>query len=367
MGAMAYKPSQTSINRSTYIPPHIEQAMAQHMQQSMPANLKKYMSQDGGAAYIPRSMESTLSNAMQKNMPAHLKQYAGAYMQQKVMQPNGIRPNVSSFQPPRPAPHPPVPDPLRRGHSMPGGEQHTVELNTLPIASKSMFESQSEAQNNLQPPPQPQGGPQVISGSQQPQPNGEPSYDFIMDPGSVRAKKFGLPGLSPKLFRLSVALFGLLLLLIIFSVVKSVLSGGSNLPQLTTVMQDQQELLHITSPAILPHDISGNNSTFSATTQLTMSSSYTQLQTYLAANHIKVNPKLLNLKISSSTDQALTTAEAAGTYNQTFNQVAQSDLNGYLNDLGTAYNVTKGLKGRALLTSDYNQAKLLLVQLNQGN
>jgi hypothetical protein len=335
---------QTAMNQRTHIPQHVEQAINQHMQQSMPAHLKKYVNSDR-PTYIPQHAEKQIAQYMDKKMPAHLKSYTGAYMQQRIVQPSTARPNIA--QPATPAPHAPVPDPLRRGHSIPYGSQHTVELDTLPEATP-LFQADQPAT----PPEQPAA----------PAPQGS-NYDFITSPEQPK-RRLSLPGGDSKLKKVLFAAGGLLVLMIIFVVLKGVLAGSSNLPLFVGIAEDQQELIHLVTNAKQQPDLSSDNQNFVATAQLSLSSSQSDLLKYLAANHKKVVPKQLGLKISTATDEQLTAAASAETYNQTFKDVMKTKLTGYSNNLKQAYRQTTGKKGRAQLSADYDQAQLLLTQLN---
>jgi hypothetical protein len=313
--------------------------MNQHMQQNMPQHLKKYVGEN--AAYVPRHMEAQVAKQMQKNMPAHLKQYAGAYMQQNVVQHNTERLH-NNYQTPREVtPHAPLPDKLRRGHSQPYGEQHTVELNTLPN-DQSMFQ-----------PDQPQQ-----PAPQQPQSD----YEFFLNPEQP-AKQSRLPGGNSTATR--ALLFGglLVVLMIVFAVAKSLLGGSANLTGFVSVAQDQQSMLHILQSAGQQQDLSTDNKNFAATAEISLDSAQSDLIGYLKINHQKVSVKQLNLKISSSVDTQLAAAASGSTYNQTFKEVMQTQLNSYVVHLQQTYQQTSGPKGRALLNSDYAQAKLLLNQL----
>lgn len=314
------------------------------MQQNMPQNLKKYVGEN--AAYVPRHMEAQVAKQMQKNMPAHLKQYAGAYMQQQVIQPNTGRLH-NNYQTPRTVtPHAPLPDKLRRGHSQPYGEQHTVELNTLPN-DQSLFQADSQ--------PQPQSsGPH------------HPDYEFIMNPEQQPKQPF-LPGSNSVPTRFLVVGGLLIVLMVAFVVVKGLLAGKSNLPGFVTVAQDQQSLIHITQQASQQPDLSTDNKNFAATAQLSLNSAQSNLLTYLKQNHQKVSAKQLNLRISANTDNQLQNAAAGSTYNQTFKEVMSTQLHGYVNALQSTYQQITGPKGKALLNSDYTQAKLLLTQLESSS
>ena len=105
------RPKPASQNRQAYIPPAVQQALAQHAQQAMPAHLKKY--QDG-RAFIPTHAENAIKQHMQKSVPAHMKEYVGAYVEQNMVfqgGPSPKSPNAAVSQGPRPVAmaHPPSP------------------------------------------------------------------------------------------------------------------------------------------------------------------------------------------------------------------------------------------------------------------
>lgn len=226
---------------------------------------------------------------------------------------------------------PPIPDPRRLGHSMPVGEQFRTDIGdpSSPVNSA------------------PAGH--------------HPSYDFIMSPG--QEKRSGqlpkLPGTGTLVGRLAVAFGALLVLIIGYAIISSALAGPSNVAALEAVGQDQTEMIHISNNATQEPDISTPNLNFASTLNLVLGSSNSQLVAYLGNNGHKIGQSQLNLKISTSTDQSLSSAESIGTFNQAYSQTIATQMRGYMNDLSTAYNLTKGLKGRALLVSQYRQAKLL--------
>src|SRR5581483_10105352 len=103
---------------------------------------------------------------------------------------------------------------------------------------------------------------------------------------------------------------------------------------------------------------------FASTTQITVTSAQQDLLAYLKSNHTKVSSKVLNHKISALVDSQLAAANTAGTYDQTFQQTLQNEVQTYLQDLQRAFQQTKGPKGSRLLANDYHYAQLLLEQIN---
>ncbi len=350
--------SQSSIDRQQHIPPHIQQAMNQHMQGTMPAHLKRYM---GEGAYVPSHAQRAINDHMQSTMPAHLKQYAGAYMEQQVLNPNAAPGAVTS-----PKPQAPVPDRMRLDHSSVATTQYDAKFNN------SLFAPDPQAAPPA-PPRQPQAQPQpVVSGGETPPADpSSPDYGFIVQPPKPPRRGLSLPGLSggsSLVVRIIVVLGGLLILLIIFAVIKGLLGGGGNTQALVTVGQDQQEMIHIlTGTGQIGQQqavLSDSNQNFSATAKLSLTSAQTQLVTYMKTNGKKVSTKTLGLKVSPATDQQLTAAASNTTYDTTFKQIMQSKLTNYESALNTAYKQTKGPKGRKLLIDEYKGARLLQTQLN---
>lgn len=212
-----------------------------------------------------------------------------------------------------------------------------------------------------QPPAPPAGMPSEPSQPSAPGSQGG-TYDFIVNPSKPKiGPGFNLPG-SP-VVRIVYIAGGLLLLLIIFSVVKGQFSKSNFTPYIS-IIQDQQAMIHLVDSVNNQTNLSTGTQNFAVTTQLSLTSSRSAMVGYLANNHKKVSDKVANLKISASVDEQLANANSAGTYEQAFQGVMKNKLTSYLNDLRQTYKQTKGKKGHALLQDDYNQAKLLMIQLD---
>lgn len=334
--------------RSTHIPARIQQEMSQHMQQTLPANLQYYQKSGG---YVPPNIQKQMAQHMEKSMPNHLKQYIEPYMQQNVVSqhltsvPGAQAAHFTARATPT---HLPAQQPL-----------HTFEAPTtqaIPQPQPTFPQSQ-----DTQPAPIPE--PEATSSPQEP-------YAFITNPeATAKSPPAILTLLSGKslLLRIAVLGGGLVVLLIIFSVLKGLIVGSFNLQPFIVVLQDQQELIHLTSAqsqsgqSALP----ATYQNFIATTQLTVSSSQSQLLTYLAKNDQKVKPA--QLTYSTSIDKQLASAATSDTYVSTFQGIMSSQLNDYKTALRQAYAETSGKKGHAQLSSDYRQAQLLTKQFNQAS
>jgi hypothetical protein len=184
-----------------------------------------------------------------------------------------------------------------------------------------------------------------------------------MDPQKP-PRQFSLPGKTRAMRTLFIA-GGLLGLVVVLIILKSLFGGGSGLTSFVVVAQDQQELLHLaTGVSKMQSGVSTANQNLAATTQLSVGSAQVKLIKYLAANGHNVNSKTINLKVSTSFDSQLQAALANTTYDQTFRQIMRTVLKVYMDDMKTAYSQTTGTNGHALLNDDYNQAQLLVTQLN---
>jgi hypothetical protein len=194
-----------------------------------------------------------------------------------------------------------------------------------------------------------------------PQPH---EYEFITNPGQPSRRGFNpLSGGASLPKRIAIISGGLLVLLIIFLIIRGVLSGGGNTETLINVAQDQQQLVHLAENAGEQEGLSVTNQAFAVTAQATLTSAQTQLVTYLKDNGHKVNEKTLNLKVSTTLDEQLKTAAGNSTYNSTFKETMQTQLKDYQQALRQAYNQTTGPKGRKLLSDQFNGSQLLMQQL----
>jgi hypothetical protein len=337
--------STTAADRHAYIPPQAETAINQHLQQNLPAHLKPFMD-SSRTGYVPPQVQAEISKSL-GTMPAHLQQYAGAYVQQRVAEPMGMRPTTNTTSS-GPAPHPPVPDRLRLDHSIAGSGQHTVQTENL-LTTNSLF--------------QPDNVPTQPSVAAPPGPPQPPDYGFITNPPAASKRSLlKLPGGSlPK--RLLFAIGGLLILVILFSIIKSVIGGSTDFTPFIAVAQDQQELIHLSTNAAQQQSTDTTTQNSAITAQLSLTSAQTQLLAYLKGNHQGVSAKVLNADVSTSLDSQLTTAAGNSTYDQTFQQIMQNQLTSYEQALSHAYNGA-GPNGKKLLHNDYVGAQLLAKQLS---
>lgn len=299
-------------------------------------------------AYIPPSVEQAMTKQMQRNMPEHLKKYVGPYMQQQVMhqgmnQPGAGPQATPGFTPHAPTAHLPRPDFL---HSEAVAEQPQVEVMGAIVTD-----------------------PQPATAEPMPTSTYPPGYEFIAEPKKPSSKLWQLPAGGGNSLPKRAALLagGLLVLVILFIIAKNLIAGSPSYLPFATVVQDQQELIHLSGGGTSTNSqslqaLSTADQNLAATTNVSVNSAQASLIAYLANNKYKLGKTQLNLKISASLDSQLTSAQASGDYDQTFQQIMQTQLNNYANDLQQALK-TAGPKGKALLNSDINQQQLLDKQL----
>lgn len=317
--------------------------------------------------YIPPQVERAIANQMQHTLPAHMRQYADAYVQQRMGHPGAsgmnAMPQSSQFQPHAPLFHAPrQTESYRRQPEPPPGAQVPGQLVQPSVVTAGAAAEPSAAAPETQPPPG-----QLV----QPAPAADKppdAYDFITHPKPLAPKRLTLPGASSLPIRIAFITGSLLVLVILFSVVKGLLTGPSHLTPFIGIAQDQQELIHLADNAAKQHIISNINQNFAATAQLTLGSSQSAIIKYLARSGQKIDAKnlALNSKVSSKVDAQLTAAAAATTYDQVFQQIMQADMKVYISDLKQAFALkTTNAQGRFLLNQAYTGAQLLLIQLNE--
>jgi hypothetical protein len=185
-----------------------------------------------------------------------------------------------------------------------------------------------------------------------------------MNQGAAAPRSISIGVGQSKTMRIVTIVGGVFILLIIFTIVKNILaSGPSNTSAMTIVAEDQTELTHIATEATSQQGVASQTLYSATTTNASIGSDQTKLFVYLKKAGIKIKTTDLTLKESKATDLQLTNSAANGLYDQTYQQIMESQLASYQEDLKQAYNATSGKIGKALLGSEYKDASLLLLQL----
>jgi hypothetical protein len=333
-----------SNDKYRYVPPSMQQAISKNMQQTLPPHLKKIQAAGGP---MPAHAQQAIAQHMQKSLPPHMRQYASSYMQQNVV-------NQPMSRPVSPTTTTPVVP-----NSVPQGGFNKPRQDFFQNPSQQANSQFAAAPAS----PAPGYAPQQAYPPQAPQPNAyQNGYDFIMNPGTPPPQGPRLLNTSSMAIRAGIIGAGLVILMIIFMIVRSVFFG-SNLTPFVAVLQSQQEVVRIATNAESLEELSSENENFALTTRMAVSTSQANLLDYMTLNKQKVGEKEIALKASAKTDETLEVAASAGTLDSTFREVMIEQLEEYQASLDKAYNETSGKRGRALLESDYKQTELLLTKL----
>jgi hypothetical protein len=157
---------------------------------------------------------------------------------------------------------------------------------------------------------------------------------------------------------------------IILTVVSSLLSsGGSNVTNMTSVAQDQTELIRVATEATQSQSTDISQSTtryFADNCLLAVSSEQQRLLAFLSSHGVKLATAKLGLKQNSHTDSELQAAAASSTYDTAFLTAMQGDMNTYISDIKVAYTASTNTQEKTLLKTDYNDASLLEQQLTNA-
>ena len=192
-------------------------------------------------------------------------------------------------------------------------------------------------------------------------------YDFILNNKPVNKPLIDFND------KKSVTLAGLALIIVIIIsliIIKSIFSGPTiiDISSYTKVLQDQQEIIHLTTE--VDNNTFGNlnlsNSLANATitTNLSIISQQNQTQSYLKLNGYSVSPSLINAGINLALDTKLTADYQNTTFYSDYQNALDANLTTYLNDLSSDYKLSTGKHGRIMLQSDYNSTLLLIKMLN---
>ncbi len=192
--------------------------------------------------------------------------------------------------------------------------------------------------------------------------NPQSNYDFIMNPGTAPKRSLSA---GPAAGRRMFVLVGVVVVLfLVFFVAMAIKGGGGASANLTTIAETQTEIVRVSGEGVNSQGITATaNQNLAINVQLTVSSQLSALKAFLKTQGTKLSDKTLSLKKNTTTDTQLTTAQQNSSYDTVFAQIMQTELNGYLNELKSAYQADTGLKTRALLSADYTQAAMLYNQV----
>jgi len=194
-------------------------------------------------------------------------------------------------------------------------------------------------------------------------------YDFIMSP--EKPQRTPLAGLSGggMGMRIAVVAVGVIVLIIAFVMLSSLFSSSGNVPNMTVVAEDQNELQRVTNLALQDHSSDVTQQTtmnFAQTSSLSIATAQAQLLSFLSAHGAKVSTGKLGLKANPATDRALTAAAASSTFDQAYLTAMQTDLEAYASDIKVAFANSQNATEKQILSKDYNDEQLLMQQLTSA-
>jgi hypothetical protein len=188
-------------------------------------------------------------------------------------------------------------------------------------------------------------------------------YDFFMNPEKP-SRRNPLGGGNSLGTRVGIILGGAVLLIIVIAVAASMFSGGGgNTPRLLIVAEDQNELARVAQLGAA-QGVSQTTKNFAQSCYLTTMTAQQQLINFIATHGSKKpSTKTLALKQNSATDTALGSATASSSFDTTFTTIMQTQISAYKNDIQTAYTNAGNASEKQMLSSDYNDAQLLLQEI----
>lgn len=195
-------------------------------------------------------------------------------------------------------------------------------------------------------------------------------YDFIVNPEKPPRKPLLSLNSSSMGIRIAVIVAVVAIVIMLLLVVLSLFSSkGGNVVNMTSVAQDQQELIRVATEATQNQSNSiAQNTTlyFADNCLLGITSAQQKLLAFLSSNGVKLSAQQLALKQNPHTDQILTAAVASSTYDSAFLGAMQGDMNTYITDIKTAYAASQSPQEKKLLQGDYRSAQLLNQQLTSA-
>jgi hypothetical protein len=193
-------------------------------------------------------------------------------------------------------------------------------------------------------------------------PQGNP-YDFILNPDQ-QPKKRGVGSFKGN-FAVTIGLIvgGVIILMVFITILLNTFGAKQvNPADIVGLAQTQTELLRISRQAT-------SNATQQVTRNLATTIEYTmitqQKQTLDVLGKLgeEVNNKELSLKQNAATDQKFTTAKSTSTFDQTFTEIIQTELDNYANTLKTLSTTSASQSERDRMSDYYRQVQQLISQI----
>lgn len=188
----------------------------------------------------------------------------------------------------------------------------------------------------------------------------ETNYEFI-DETPLPPQQTGLLANTSKRGRILIAAAIALLLLAIFAFVFGFVlkDRDPTTPNLISVVESQNELIRIADLGIKDSSKTSEAQVFAVNTKQTIQTDQKALLAVLASRRAKL-PKGLNGAYNARTDQKLSLAKQANTYDDVYISVLVSELTNYQKKIKTSYEEASSAKAKNTLASCYDHATLLI-------
>ena len=186
-------------------------------------------------------------------------------------------------------------------------------------------------------------------------------YDFILSPQQSPKKRFSLGGNFAAVIGLLVG-GGVLIIVVAALLLNTFSSSGTDKESLIGLAQTQTEIIRIARQGTDDRNQQATKN-LAITIEVT---TMTQQQGVLALlNEMGITPKDkdLALKQDAATDERLASARATSTFDTTFVQIIQKQLQDYAVALKQLHDSAKKQAERELIASYYNQVQLIITQV----
>ena len=198
------------------------------------------------------------------------------------------------------------------------------------------------------------------------QPQSPVQYDFIVNPVKPPKRSFvsALTDGNP-IVSIVIVITVVIVALIFFIIINSSLNKNTNLPKLTVVAQQQNELIRVATLAT-SNTTQGLQPTkdFSQNCLLSITTEQQRLISFLATQGTKLSTRELSLSKNSATDTSITNSIASGNFDSTFKGTMNTELTSYESAIKSASSTATTATEKQLLKDDYSATQLLLQQLN---
>lgn len=198
-----------------------------------------------------------------------------------------------------------------------------------------------------------------------PPPPSDP-YAFLNESKHSNSLALNLGNLSGR-GKILFAVVAIVVLLVIVVAAKSLFSGNKsfNLPSLTLVLSEQQELSNLANSGIQQSQVmSQTYLNFSYTTLASVTTDQTKLNKLLTYNNVKISSN--SYVLQPNVDAKLQQAQQTSTFDTVYATVMQQQLGYYKNDLSQAYNLNQSPIVRSYLKTDYNDTLVLIKMLGSS-